>query len=509
MIRRLAALPGLVFVAVFAWKVALFGLTLQPVPANDSFFYDGPVVNALNGGKYCNPSLALALKISGTEVFSAYPPFYQGVLWVWMRVCGTSEISAMALHMVLFGLYLLVLWKILKQLNIPRVWGNLAGLFLFVITFQDRPDSLAHLLGVTAIYCWLRAREGAVWAWLTTLSITLALATSLQLGAAYLFFVWLFAIANWFVRREKVLIPPLLAMVIVPFSLVLMVKFGFPKLWAGFQEHAAQTPAIAGIRFPPLDDWLKLLRTMPGVFGAMLLAVLVLWKEKRDAFKRFASRESLVTLVALASAGGICFAALGFLSANYTLSAAYLQPLVVAGFLTVCAGSSVFESRRAVWTGFFVALTALGAVRAIGMSTWGMACATDVSQPKAIAIVRDSLDHTHPNSMVAVSAAYLYEAARHKHLRWIHSDWLAPGKSADHQVNLVIRERPAKLILTQFDYYRRYEGPVAQLQAQPQLVTVTITNLAQTPAPDSSRRWRKVVQHVSWAPVIVELKWHK
>src|SRR5260370_8208976 len=75
--KRFFARGGAVFALVFAWKVALLVFTAQPVPSNDSFFYDGPVVNYLLHGIYANPSLALALPISATEVFCAYPPFYQ------------------------------------------------------------------------------------------------------------------------------------------------------------------------------------------------------------------------------------------------------------------------------------------------------------------------------------------------------------------------------------------------------------------------------------------------
>ena len=109
----------LVFVLVFAWKVALLLFSAQPVPANDSFFYDGPVVNLLLHGQYVNPSLALAFPISGTEVFSAYPPLYQLVLLPWMLVFGTSALSAIWLHLLLFGFYLLILLAIFKQLRTP------------------------------------------------------------------------------------------------------------------------------------------------------------------------------------------------------------------------------------------------------------------------------------------------------------------------------------------------------------------------------------------------------
>jgi len=231
---------GFVFALVFAWKIALLVATVQPVPANDSYFYDGAVVNLLNGGGYCNPSLALALPISGTEVFCAYPPAYQAVLWAWMSVIGTSEVAAMTLHMFLFGLYLLVLLEIFRRLKTPARWINLAGLFLFVITFQDRPDSLAHVLGALAVLGWVRSREnpsralGGRWDWLAAAFVVAALCTSLQLGGVYLCLIWLLSLMTLLVRREKVAWVPLFATALIPLALIAMVKLGYPRLWLGF-----------------------------------------------------------------------------------------------------------------------------------------------------------------------------------------------------------------------------------------------------------------------------------
>src|SRR5262249_36415941 len=112
MMNRLLDRPGLVFTLVLIWKIALLAFTVQPIPANDSFFYDGPVVHVLNQGGYFNPSIAIARPISGTEVFSAYPPAYQVVLLAWMSVFGTSALSADWLHLVLFGGYLFVVLAI-------------------------------------------------------------------------------------------------------------------------------------------------------------------------------------------------------------------------------------------------------------------------------------------------------------------------------------------------------------------------------------------------------------
>src|SRR5688572_11309700 len=105
--RRLAQWSGLIFTLVFVWKLALLVFTAQPVPANDSFFYDGAVVNYLHNGKYTNPSLVLTLPISGSKLFSAYPPLYQFVLLGWMKLFGTSALAAMWLHFALYVTYML------------------------------------------------------------------------------------------------------------------------------------------------------------------------------------------------------------------------------------------------------------------------------------------------------------------------------------------------------------------------------------------------------------------
>jgi len=80
--NRLLDQPRLVFTLVFIWKVALLVFTSQPIPENDSYFYDGPVVHLLNQGGYFNPSITLARPISGSEIFSAYLPTPKGPVFM-------------------------------------------------------------------------------------------------------------------------------------------------------------------------------------------------------------------------------------------------------------------------------------------------------------------------------------------------------------------------------------------------------------------------------------------
>jgi hypothetical protein len=147
-------------------------------------------------------------------------------------------------------------------------------------------------------------------------------------------------------------------------------------------------------------------------------------------------------------------------------------------------------------------------VRAIGMTTWGVACNTDMGYRESVELVQKQLDDTAPGSAVLLSSAYLYEGARHPGLRWIHADW--PGKPAHSTTwegDALMKLKPAKLVITQFDYYRRYEVVLAHLQAQPALVEIKLRNTAKIPSPDSIKSFRRVVQHISWAPVVVEFSW--
>jgi hypothetical protein len=69
--------------------------------------------------------------------------------------------------------------------------------------------------------------------------------------------------------------------------------------------------------------------------------------------------------------------------------------------------------------------------------------------------------------------------------------------------------KPACLILTQFDYYRRYTHLLAWLASSGDSASARVENLAHVLPPDASPRWQRVVQHVAWAPVIVTLTWRE
>jgi len=110
---------------------------------------------------------------------------------------------------------------------------------------------------------------------------------------------------------------------------------------------------------------------------------------------------------------------------------------------------------------------------------------------------------------VVLSAAYLYEAVLHKQLRSVHSDWLIPARRKEPVRDLegLLALKPRAVILTQFDYYRRYHPVLEELRTRPELREMVLTNYSRLPVPDAFPSMQKVLQHVSWAPVICYLDW--
>jgi hypothetical protein len=519
MIRRALSWPAFVFVLVFAWKVILFVLSAQPIPANDSFFYDGPVVNFLLHGRYVNPSLALAFPISGTQIFSAYPPLYQGVLLIWMKLFGCSACSAVAFQVLLFGLYELVVLAILVRLRTPVWCIHVGGAFLFLITFHDRPDGLAQLLGMSAVYCWVRSKTpdseglsttvGAGWAAAMVTCSVLALCSSLQIGGIYLVVIWAGQVLGWRLSAERIRFAALACTIVFPTALILLVKFGRPDLFNGFLEHASQTPSLTGWRTPKFVELLKVIRNAPGVLAVTLILIWLgrqWWSGSRIAGEQ--SRFAVVALSCLLGALAVVVACLVILTPNIVGIANYLQPVIVGCCLAFVVGAIRIPRTIAMLRVVFLGLALFGSVRAIGMSTWGLTCALDMGYEASLNRVRAELASVPRGGTVVVSAAYLYEAARHDEFQWIHSDWLhKAGKGQPGESQALLELKPTRILLTQFDYFRRYDSILAEVKSHPDLVEVSIEQTARIPSPDSFRSIQKVVQHISWAPVVVTLKW--
>lgn len=513
--RRIMNWFGATFVLVFAWKLILLVFTAQPVPANDAFGYDGAVVNYLLNGHYCNPSLIIPFPFSATKIYCAYPPVYQGLLYLWMSVFGTSPLAAMWLHLAMFGAYLLVLLAIFRRLNVPAWAVNVAGLFLFGITFDDRPDGLAQLLGIVAVFAWVRtasqAKPGA-WPWLATLTVVLAIGTDPEIGGLYLGWMWLLALGAAVLLQKRFPLPAMLAMIVVPVGLMLAVKYGRPDLWAGFMEHAAQTPSFTGLRIPHGADLLKLVRTIPAI---LVIAGLMVWTLRSGGLKYHFDSDDVESSAAILLVSGVLIsiglvaAGLSLFTSNWILILAHFQPLLVGMFLclTVKGALPAIPRQGPV----LVVLVLLVSVRAIGMTTWGVACAVDVDSARGREIARAELEKLPAGSTVVMSTPFLYDAMKFPGIRTIHEDWTHRAGEVPQALNgdtlALLRLKPAALILSEFDFHRRYRIPLAELAAMPDKVALHVVDAAHFPPPDAFPSFQQVVQNVSWAPVIVEFTW--
>jgi hypothetical protein len=555
--RRCANCFGATFLLVMVWKFILLLGTAQPIPANDAFGYDGAVVNYLLHGQYCNPSLIIPFPISATHTYSIYPPFYPALLCLWMSVFGTGVLSPMWFHFVLFGLYGLTLLAIFRRLQTPAWAVNLACLFLLGITFDDRPDGLAQLLGMLAIYGWVRwlAGSGATglppsppfakwgrgqgrggadivsqpkqseavlgyaratmspWAWLAALAVVLACCTNPELGGLYFGWVWLLVLGAVLTRQSRFPLLPMAFMTLAPVALVAYVKYARPELWAGFLEHATQTPSLTNWRLPSVSDLLKTARSIPGI---LLIAGICLCHWRRGAFPRPVSgdgptdaRPVIVLVTGFLITLGLVAGGLFRFTANWILFLNYIQPLLVGVFLTLELRSAAPPRRWLVPA--LAVMVVIVSIRAIGLSTWGVACALDRSQAASWQIVNAELNRLPPGATVVMSTAYLYDAQKHPDLHYIHEDWThradAPSGNLNPDTAGILKLKPAALILTQFDFYRRFPVPMAEWAAMPSVVTLTTTNYARLRSPDSYPRFQQVLQHISWAPVIVEFSW--
>jgi hypothetical protein len=144
------------------------------------------------------------------------------------------------------------------------------------------------------------------------------------------------------------------------------------------------------------------------------------------------------------------------------------------------------------------------------MTTWGAACAWKNSYWQTQRQLRAELEpFTQSDAPVVISSAYLYSASEFGVKHPIHSDWYYDRgiKDPNLDIKAIIKLRPSKLVLTQFDYYRGFTDLLGRLRQHPELVSVQVRDQAAVRTPDSIPSMQRVVQHISWAPVIVDLDW--
>jgi hypothetical protein len=144
------------------------------------------------------------------------------------------------------------------------------------------------------------------------------------------------------------------------------------------------------------------------------------------------------------------------------------------------------------------------------MTTWGVACAARNSYWRSQATLQAELaPFTATNLPVVISTSFLYDAQDLGVQRFIYGDWYydRANPAPDTDVAALCQLRPTKLVLTQFEYYRGFVAVLEKLRRQPGLVTIRVRDFAEVKPPDANPALQRVLQHISWAPIIVDLDW--
>ncbi len=500
--------PIFILGLVLLWRLALLVFTAQPIPANDAFIFDGGMANWLKNGHYVNPCLEVGYPISSGQVFSIYPPVYQLALLIWMPLFGASALSLMAMHLAMFAAGALLSLILIKSFFPGETNYAWAACLLFGITFNDRPEDLAHIFGLGSL--WLVARQiagtrhDARVAAGIVLALLLALYTSVIVGAIYFGAGFLASAGAWWLQRKKILLLPFFLTAAAFAAIVCWVIQVHPLWWQGFLENGKKQQVAGGFRMPHALDVSKLIRTVP-VFLVALAMLPFVWARRRQL---------MVEPWLLVAAGSfvmglatLCLA-MTFVSPNYVGYTVYLEIILAAGMLVL--GDRLFPGIKCLPRALILGCVLLVSVRAVGMTTWGAVCAWKNSYWQTRQELRVELaPFETSNAPVVISSAYLYSAMELGVKHPIHCDWYYDrglhGPDLDFQG--MVRLRPSKLVLTQFDYYRAFTDILNELRQHPELVTVQVRDETAVRTPDSMPAMQRVVQHISWAPVIVDLEW--
>jgi hypothetical protein len=500
--------PLFVLGLVLLWRLSLFVFTAQPIPANDAYLFDGGVANWLKHGQYVNPCLERAFPISSGQVFSLYPPLYQLALLLWATLFGMSTLSIIGMHLMMFACGAVTVVLLVRRFFPADIHYGLAAALLLIFTFNDRPEDLAHFFGLLSLWlvATLISRPSLELPVLCGLSLVLLLTlfTSIIVGAVYFGAGFLACAAAWWFQRRTLLFAPFFAAALLFVAIVCWVIEIHPLWWQGFLENSRKTPAVAGFRVPNVMDVFKLMRASP----VFLLSVAVfpwIYSHRKKLLP-----ETWLFLVTGAFLMGLITLILSMteISPNYVGYTLYLQIILAAGMLALagrlCPPGWVWPQV------LLVSCVLLVSIRAIAMTTWGVACAWKNSYWHTQEELRTELaPFEKSDAPVVVSSAFLYTASELGVRHPIHSDWfydrLVTAPDADFQG--MIHLRPSKLVLVQFDYYRGFIGLLNELRQHPELVSVQVRNLSELRVPDSIPSLQRAIQHISWAPVIVDLDW--
>lgn len=427
-----------------------------------------------------------------------------------MNVFGTAVISAMALHVALFAASGFLTVALVRKFFPATAGCLLVPLLFFAFTFDDRPESLAYIFGVTAL--WLVARQIVEGRFRLGLAVALlfvlwlGLYTSVIVGACFFGAGFLACVTAAWKRWQPALFVPFVGAAAL-FALVTLAIIRFePLWWAGFMESARQQPVMNGFHLPRLEEALKVVRTAP----VFLLALALLPWALRRRHEFFAAPSAWLCLtVGILAMGGVLLAfSITLLTANYVNYLIFLQVILAAGMLALVRLH--FPARQTCLSAALIACIVLVSLRALGMTTWGIACAAKNSYRDTQAVLRQELaPFTRSDQPVLLSSAFLYAAVDLGVKNPVHSDWYFDHSHWTNGVQAagLFQCRPPKLILTQFDYYRAFKSPLDQLRGHPDAVEVRVRNLAAVPPPEAVAVLQRVIQHVSWAPVIIDLDW--
>jgi hypothetical protein len=500
--------PFFILGLVLSWRIALLIFTAQPIPANDAFIFDGGMANWLKNGQYVNPCIEVGYPISSGKIFSIYPPLYQVALLAWMPLFGASALSMMAMHLAMFGVAAWLALVILKHFfpgETNYVW---TALLLFGITFNDRPEDLAHIFGLGSL--WLVAqqiagtRHDARVAGGIVLALLGALYTSVIVGAVYFGAGFLACAAAWWFQRKNILLLPFFLAAALFAAIVLWVIEVHPLWWQGFLENGEKQSVVGGFHVPHRFDVIKLIRTVP-VFLLAVAALPWVWVRRRQL-----TAEPWLLVVAGSFVMGLVtlFLAMTFVSPNYVAYTVYLEIILAAGLLVLA--DRLFPQTRCLPRILILGCVLLISARAAGMTIWGAVCAWKNSYWQTRQELRVELaPFVTSDAPVVISSAYLYSALEFGVKHPIHSDWYYDRgrQGPDLDLQGMRQLRPAKLVLTQFDYYRGFIDVLNKLRQHPELVTVQVHDETAVRTPDSIPAMQRIVQHISWAPVIVDLEW--